>query len=399
MSRNTHRKYRSLAAAAVIAAGTLGFGAAALADSVPHNNTSVVYKDGQWQPFSFPGKGPSRADDHAPIGVMGDHRHKQGEIMLSYRFMRMWMEDNLIGTDGATPETIATTVQNIFFGQPMQPPTLRVVPINMMMDMQMYGAMYGLTDQITLMGMVPYIEKEMEHITFQGPVGTVRRGAFTTRSQGFGDISGGALIGVIERHGPDSELHVDAMFSLSAPTGSTKQQDNVLTPLGTRPIQRLPYPMQLGSGTWDALPGVIYTQRQGNLSWGAQWRGTYRLEDENDQGYSLGDKNIVTGWLAHQWAPWISTSGRIFYTDQDSIDGIDPVIVAPVQTANPNFQGGERVDLLVGVNLIGQREWGPLCGHRLALEYGQPIHQDLNGPQLETDWTFMVGWQKTLGDC
>ena len=114
--------------------------------------------------------------------------------------------------------------------------------------------------------------------------------------------------------------------------------------------------MQLGSGTWDALTGVIYTQRQNNLSWGAQWRGTFRLEDENDQGYSLGDKNIVTGWLAHQWAPWISTSGRIFYTDQDSIDGIDPVIVAPVQTANPNFQGGERVDLiseLPSLRLVG----------------------------------------------
>ena len=399
MFNKRQSKVRSMAAAAVIAAGSLGIAAPALADSGTHNNQSVVYKDGQWQPFSFPGTGPSRADDHAPIGVMGDHRHKQGEIMLSYRFMRMWMEDNAIGTDKVSPEQIVTNTPNIFFGMPMQPPNLRVVPINMMMDMHMYGGMYGLTDWITLMGMVPYISKEMEHVTFKGPAGLERLGAFTTKSEGIGDISGGALVGIIDRHSPEGELRLDVGLSLSAPTGSIKNRDNVLTPMNTRPVARLPYPMQLGSGTWDALPSVTYAQRWHDISWGAQWSGVFRLEDENNQGYSLGDKNNVTGWLAYQWAPWISTSGRLAYMDQDSIDGIDPVIVAPIQTANPDFQGGERLDLLVGVNLIGQRDMGPLCGHRLALEYGQPVHQDLNGPQLRTDWTFTVGWQKTLGDC
>ena len=32
-----------------------------------------------------------RVDTHAPIGVMGDHLHKQGEIMVSYRYMQMEM--------------------------------------------------------------------------------------------------------------------------------------------------------------------------------------------------------------------------------------------------------------------------------------------------------------------
>jgi hypothetical protein len=35
----------------------------------------------------------------------------------------------------------------------------------------------------------------------------------------------------------------------------------------------------------------------------------------------------------------------------------------------------------------------------LAAEVGVPVYQDLNGPQLETDWTFSIGWQKPLGDC
>jgi hypothetical protein len=52
---------------------------------------------------------------------------------------------------------------------------------------------------------------------------------------------------------------------------------------------------------------------------------------------------------------------------------------------------------LFGVNLIGQR--GAICGHRLAAEFGVPVYQNLNGPQMETDWTLTVGWQKTLGNC
>lgn len=33
----------------------------------------------------------SLPDDHTPIGIMGDHNHKKGEFMMSYRYMRMDM--------------------------------------------------------------------------------------------------------------------------------------------------------------------------------------------------------------------------------------------------------------------------------------------------------------------
>ena len=41
----------------------------------------------------------SRPDGHAPIGVMGDHRHEAGEIMFSYRFMYMNMDGSRDGAD------------------------------------------------------------------------------------------------------------------------------------------------------------------------------------------------------------------------------------------------------------------------------------------------------------
>jgi len=35
----------------------------------------------------------------APIGVMGDHLHPQGDWMVSYRYMHMDMEGSLKGSD------------------------------------------------------------------------------------------------------------------------------------------------------------------------------------------------------------------------------------------------------------------------------------------------------------
>lgn len=339
---------------------------------------------------------PIRADGHAPVGVMGDHMHKAGEFMLSYRYMRMDMEGNRIGTREVSPEYIVNNVPNRFFGMPNQPPTLRVVPTEMSMDMHMFGAMYAPTDWLTLMGMVNYISKDMTHITFEampGGDGEIDRiGGFTTRSEGFGDTTVTALIKLLDTPRPDGKDHLHINLGLSLPTGSITERDDVLTPMNTRPTLRLPYAMQLGSGTFDLLPGVTYTGRQGDFSWGAQYRATIRLEDENDEGYRLGNIHEATAWLAYQWEPWISTSVRLAGRTQGKIKGLDPQIVAPVQTADPDNYGGERVSIFAGVNLVGQE--GDLRGHRLAFEIGMPIHEDLNGPQMETDWTFTIGWQK-----
>ena len=331
-----------------------------------------------------------RADGHAPIGIMGDHLHKKGEWMLSYRYMHMDMDGSRIGTKKVSPQTIATTVPNRFFGQPMQPPTLRIVPLWMTMDMHMLGAMYAPTNDLTLMAMANYIDKEMNHITFQGGVGTTVQGFFTTNSEGFGDTRITALYRLYK----DSVHKAHLNLGLSLPTGSITERDNILTPMGTRPDVRLPYAMQLGTGTFDLLPGLTYTGRVADFSWGGQFRSEVRLGGKNEEGYTWGDLYAVTGWLAYEWAPWISTSMRLDAWTQDSISGIDPNIVGPVQTANPDFYGGEQVFAYFGANMVGQT--GIIRGHRFAFEVGVPLYRDLNGPQLETDWNVMVGWQKAF---
>ena len=47
---------------------------------------------------------------------------------------------------------------------------------------------------------------------------------------------------------------------------------------------------------------------------------------------------------------------------------------------------------MFGINLAGQTGWQK--GNRVAAEIGLPLYRDLNGPQLETDLTFTIGWQR-----
>ena len=333
-------------------------------------------------------QGDVRADGHAPMSVMGDHFHEKGEFMLSYRYMFMDMLGNRIGTDAVSPETIVSTVPNPYANPPMSPPTLRVVPTKMTMDMHMFGAMYAPTDWLTLMAMLNYIEKDMDHVTFQGPAGTNRLGEFTTTVEGWGDLPVTALIRLGEWG--SQRLHLTAGASM--PLGSIDETDQVLTPMNTTPTLTLPYPMQLGSGTVDPIAGLTFAGRVDRIGYGAQWRSVFRV-GENSAGYTLGDEHRATAWGSYAFGPAISTSLRLEAFERGNIDGNDARIRAPVQTADPANQGVSRLDLGIGLNLAGQ---GALTGHRLGIEFLVPVRQALDGPQLETDWQLTVGYQFTL---
>ena len=330
-----------------------------------------------------------RADSHAPIGIMGDHMHNKGEWMLSYRYMRMDMEGNRNGTSNISPEEIATTVPNRFFGTLGQPPTLRVIPTDMTTDMHMLGAMYAPTNNLTLMLMGNYIDREMSHVTFQGGVGTTRLGKFTTRAKGWGDTKIAGLIRLFKDETHD--LHFNA--GLSLPTGSIGKSDNVLTPMNARPRLRLPYAMQLGSGTYDLLPSLTYSGHHNKFGWGGQYMGTFRI-GENSADYTLGNKNQLTIWGSYLIQPTISTSARITGETESKIDGIDSQILAPVQTADPDNYGGERISASLGLNTIIPN--GPLKGHRFSIEGTVPLYQDLNGPQLKRNHAITIGWSKAF---
>ncbi len=302
-------------------------------------------------------------DDHAPIGVMGDHTHKTGEWMVSYRYARMDMRDARAGT------TDLTTTDVLAQG-------FMMAPTKMNMEMHMFGAMYAPSDRVTFMAMVPMIDKEMEMRNAMGM-------RMTMDTFGIGDAKLAANVVVFSRADMDrlEQLHIN--LGLSAPTGSIDETNAA--------GQRLGYPMQLGTGTVDPTIGLTYLKHQGVWSWGAQAKGTLRLYD-NKHDYHLGDEAEATVWTARNLRPWLSVSGRVNAKAWGNIEGADASLNTMMTPGNrADLRGGERVELGLGANFIVPQ--GQLKGHRFALEALVPVYQDLDGPQLQADHRLVAGWQ------
>ncbi|NOY52368.1 MAG: transporter [Deltaproteobacteria bacterium] len=306
-----------------------------------------------------------------PIGVMGAHTHHPGGIMLSYRYMTMKMEGNRDGTERIGKDEVHKTFM--------------VVPEKMTMEMHMLGAMVAPDPDLTFMAMVPYLVIKMDNE--RKMMMNVQR--FTTKSEGVGDVKVSVLCHFFHQDTHD----LIAKVGLSLPTGSIDRKDD--TPTGKN--QHLPYPMQLGSGTFDLLPGITYLGRSNPWFWGAQGIATFRL-GENSNDYTLGNRIDLTGWLTRRVNRKFSLSVRLDGTSWGKIDGADsdlsPTMTAMTPTADPERRGGTRLDLLLG--LAFDTSGGRHRGHRLTLEGGLPLYQRLDGPQLETDWKLTAGWQWTF---
>ena len=329
-------------------------------------------------------QGP-RADSHAPIGVMGEHVHSKGEFMLSYRYMGMSMD----GNRDDTKDLSLDDVHNQGY---------RVAPKSMDMDMHMIGGMYAPTNDLTLMLMLNYLDTTMDHsMRMQAMPTNTNMGManespihmhseFTTQGKGMGDTT----IGGLYRLWGDGNRNLLLNLGLSLPTGDIDVKDT--TPMSTGNDVQLPYPMQLGSGTYDVLPGLTYTSLGDKHSWGAQGIATLRT-GTNDNGYTLGDRIKLNAWYARPFANSFSWSIRTQYENWGNIDGRDEnlpeMMVNIVPTADPSRRAGQRMDLALGINWIIP---GKLT-NRLALEWVEPVYEDLDGPQLSTQHQLVFGYQ------
>lgn len=300
-----------------------------------------------------------RVDAHAPIGVMGGHTHHAGEWMVSYRYMSMDMDGQRDGTNDLTSQ------QLFGLGFP-------VAPTTMTMEMHMIGLMYGLTDSVTLMAMSGYEFNKMDHVTAPAsPPRAMMGPSFEMETEGWGDTSFGALVKIYDQNRRRAHLNL----AVSAPTGN-------LTPRA--------YPMHTGTGTWDLLPGITYLWQEDAFSGGTQVLGRVHLGD-NDHGFSYGDSVKGTTWLSYLLSDIVSVSGRISLEHTGRIDGFDTrfpgsgFMAPPMDGAN---HGGTWAEVGLGINLLAGH------GNRLGFEAVLPFYQDLNGPQLQRDWMFTVGWQK-----
>jgi hypothetical protein len=186
-------------------------------------------------------------------------------------------------------------------------------------------------------------------------------GKFSTKISDIGDTQLTLLYRLF-----DSETHhLHANIGWIIPSGSIEKNDEILSPMNTPINLRLPYSMQLGSGSHQATMGLTYTGYAQQLSWGSQIKARAPI-DNNDGGYQLGNKYMLTGWSAYRLADALSASLRLTYRHSEQIDGSDSQISAPVTTENSDNYGVDSVDIALGFNsVIANKHW-------IALEYQLP---------------------------
>ena len=88
---------------------------------------------------------------------MGDHLHKKNELMFSLRFSKMNMDGMLSGNNVISANSVMSAPNGASDGSG----TYMNSPISMKMNMFMFGAMYAPTDNLTLMAMSSFNQKEM----------------------------------------------------------------------------------------------------------------------------------------------------------------------------------------------------------------------------------------------
>jgi hypothetical protein len=266
-----------------------------------------------------------------------------------------------------------------------------MAPDKMRMDMHMLMAMYGISDRLTVMSMFNYSVNSMEMSMF--PTETMNMPGMTMNSvsasssmtsSGMSDFKIHFMYGIIKK----SKNQLLLSLGLSLPTGSVKL-------LGTSTdmmyaSKRLPYSMQLGSGTFDFLPCVNYLFQTNKLTFSTQISSTIR-STVNTIGYKLGNEVISNSWVSYKWLRGFSSSLRVEGAVLGSILGNDQTLYKFNElSANPANYGGKRVNGFIGSSF--QFETGILKNNRLSIEYCVPIYQNLNGVQMKNNHSLFLSW-------
>ncbi len=306
-----------------------------------------------------------RADTHAPAGVMQDHTHKKGDVMIG-----LWVMHDLYGGASQSGDELISR-------QAIADAGYKSATQSMRMDMVMFDIMYAPTDKITLMIMPQYNRMTMRLSDLPAP--TIPR-INNTASHAHGSINGAhsvegvgdTIFGALYSLKKSPSLHAHIGLAVSAPTGSVSKKNADGT--------FVHYGMQPGTGTWDMLPSLTIGGGGHNTKWGAQASYVWRTENINKSGYVLGDKFASTVWLSQSLIPEISLSLRGNFSSEGRIIGHYNAAHGHSSTVDRQANyGGQRAEIGFGFNIVPTS--GVLQGVRLGAEALVPVWQDVNGIQ------------------
>jgi len=308
----------------------------------------------------------SRPDAHGPVSVYGDHCHEKGGLMFSYRFMSMNMSGNLNGNDVIANDQIFNQYNSL--GESMS------------MRMHMIGAMYGIANNISLMVMLGHTSKSMNMLTKKNVV-------FQTKSSGINDVKITALYRFLNK----SKYKIHANIGLSIPSGRINFRDD--TP--STDNMKLPYVMQIGSGTWNVILGATSHFQFNKFSLGLQ--PIYLAHTgKNSQNYRLGDNLNLNYWVAYKILDWMSISFNLQNKFSYNIMGNDSELMSIMAPAANNYNYGSKISNgSTGINFVVPS--GFFDGLRISIEYFIPLHQNYDGIQMGMDNNLYIGLQFSPG--
>ncbi len=331
------------------------------------------------------GHGDAAHAPQAPAGVQFGHvLPAAGDFMLAWRSSFSRQTGALLqGSDRVSDQEVVATAC-----APQAP--CRFVPTAMTMQMHMVDVMYAASDRLTLMLMPQFMSMDM---TLRELVGRPPAVPGVHEHTGIGGHRSGSLgdtvLAGLYQLGALGSGAVHVGLGLSIPTGRVDQE---LRRMFRADGGLMHFDMQTGSGTWDVLPSVTWLGAFERLQLGAQLSAVHRLHEGNEAGYRLGDALQASAWVGRTWTNGLGLSLRAVQAWRKEIAGDWRVFNARLGPMDyPHNQGGRSLDAALGLSWTVPA--GRLAGHSLALEWSQPVHEDLRGVQLPRRGTLSASWQ------
>ncbi|HHL40687.1 MAG TPA: transporter [Deltaproteobacteria bacterium] len=334
-----------------------------------------------------------------PLNILGGGVPETNEFRFKVGPMFMRMDGLRDGTDRLDADDL--------LGMPvmMGMPTGRYMAVPTGMDMTMVNMAAGFSFTDDFFGGIMFMwrrnDMDMEFNSMMKSM--TGKDGFTMESEGMADTM---VMAKYRLHADDPLVptsQVSLLLGLSLPTGSINEL-NRTHPVATRRAELLPYSMQLGSGTFDPKVGILYQGSSSPLWWGANLIYTARFYD-NSRDWRLGDELTLDLYAMYQLrydlVAQLQLGGRSWGGIRGEMDSVasgasgratqgDPTSPYATPLYDPDNYGGNKVSVTAGL------QWQPFPLQIVEIDFGVPVYQDLNGPQMEEDYRVMFTWYLEL---
>jgi len=257
-----------------------------------------------------------------------------------------------------------------------------VVPTYITQNVHALSAAHHVTDSITLSMLVPIISQETEHIS-----SVPGFDEFTLKTDGIGDIAVNASF----QHQMSKKDVFKTSLGLRLPTGSIDQTGD--TPRnGTGTDERLPYTMQLGSGTYDFALSLKYVRSGTDFNYGGGLNSTVRT-GQNDNNYRLADSHNVGIWSQYTKNFRFKPGVRVNYRYSSHIKGRDDALLVPgpfiypASITDPENYGHNKISATAYITSCLVKD----CKVSFTGSFSKPLYQKLNGIQPKEKNNFAFG--------